>query len=401
MGHMYDAIVVGARCAGSPTAMLLARRGYKVLLVDRTRFPSDIMSTLIIKYPGVKRLKQWGLLDQLVQTGCSPIWQWKDDKGDFLLEGSLPPVDDLVMIAPRRIVLDKLLVDAAVSAGAELREDFVVTGIQFEGQRVVGIAGRTKGGASVIETSKILIGADGKHSKVASTVQAQSYNHRPVQSCIYYSFWSGIPEMGLFTAWRHHRFLLAIPTHHGLTCLVVVWPSHEFQDFRKAIEENFWSSLKISPELFEYARQGSQEERFIGTVDLPNAYRKPYGEGWALVGDAGHHEDPVLAHGIMNAFNDAEWLTQALDSAWSGNASLPEALSDFEQQRNANTLAGFERAVYGARLEDWDKPRELELRESLRSRPEDASLYFGVRAGTIPHEQFFNSRNIAKILAEP
>jgi 2-polyprenyl-6-methoxyphenol hydroxylase-like FAD-dependent oxidoreductase len=157
--------------------------------------------------------------------------------------------------------------------------------------------------------------------------------------------------------------------------------------------------LKISPELYEYARQGSQEERFTGTVDLPNAYRKPFGAGWALVGDAGHHEDPVLAHGIMNAFNDAEWLTQALDSAWSVNASLPDALSDFEQQRNASTLAGYERAVFGARLEDWDKPRELALRETLRKQPEDASLYFGVRAGAVPHEQFFNSRNIARILA--
>jgi 2-polyprenyl-6-methoxyphenol hydroxylase-like FAD-dependent oxidoreductase len=197
------------------------------------------MSTLIIKYPGVKRLKQWGLLDQLVQTGCPPIWQWKDDKGDFQLEGTLPPVGGPVMIAPRRFILDKLLLDAAVSAGVELREDFVVTEIQFDGERVAGIAGRTKGGASVIETSKILIGADGKHSKVATAVQAQTYNQRPVQSCIYYSFWSGIPDRGIITVWRHHRFILAIPTHDGLTCLVVVWPSHEFQDFRKDIEANF------------------------------------------------------------------------------------------------------------------------------------------------------------------
>lgn len=395
----YDAIVVGARCAGSPLAMLLARRGYRVLLVDRNRFPSDTMSTLIIKYPGLQHLKEWGLLEQLLKTGCPPIRRWTDDKGDFALSGVIPPVDEEAMLAPRRLILDQLLVEAAVAAGVEFREDVLLTGTQFDGRRVTGIAGRTKSGLAVNERAKIVVGADGKHSKLADAVAAPSFFERPAQSCIYYSFWSGIPDQGIITIWRRHRFILAIPTHAGLTCLVVVWPVGEFQDFRRDIEANFWDSLRISPALYEAAREGRREERFIGTVDLPNAYRKPFGDGWALVGDAGHHEDPVLAHGISNAFHDAGCLAAALDSAWSVNASLPEALSDFERQRNESTLAGYERAVYGARLEDWDKPRELALRETLRTQPEDASLYFGVRAGVIPHAQFFNPRNIARILA--
>jgi flavin-dependent dehydrogenase len=124
---MYDAIVVGARCAGSPTAMLLARKGYRVLLLDRDIFPSDHLSTHWIHQPGVARLERWGLRDRLAATGCPPITSITMDLGPFALRGSPPPFEDVAeAYCPRRTVLDKLLVDAAVQAGAELREHFAV-----------------------------------------------------------------------------------------------------------------------------------------------------------------------------------------------------------------------------------------------------------------------------------
>src|SRR5436190_14545399 len=124
---MYDVIVVGARCAGSPTAMLLARKGYRVLLVDKGTFPSDTMSSHLIWQPGVARLERWGLLDRVVASNCPPITTWAYDFGPFALHGTPPPADGVAMAyAPRRTVLDKLLVDAAVEAGAELREAFAV-----------------------------------------------------------------------------------------------------------------------------------------------------------------------------------------------------------------------------------------------------------------------------------
>jgi len=162
-GQSYDAIVVGARCAGSPSAMLLARKGYKVLLVDKATFPSDTISTHLIHPPGVAALKRWGLLNRLVATGCPPIHTYAFDFGPFTITGS-PGTDEApVSYGPRRTVLDKLLVDAAAEAGAEIREGFSVSEILFEDGRVVGIRGRDGQGAEVTEKARIVTGADTQH----------------------------------------------------------------------------------------------------------------------------------------------------------------------------------------------------------------------------------------------
>jgi hypothetical protein len=141
--NRYDVIVVGARCAGSPTAMLLARRGHKVLVVDRARFPSDTVSTHLLHPPGVAALARWGLLERLEATGCPPIAIYAFDFGPFTISGS-PGTDQApVAYGPRRTVLDKLLVDAAAEAGAEVREGFTVTELVLEDGRVVGAAATT------------------------------------------------------------------------------------------------------------------------------------------------------------------------------------------------------------------------------------------------------------------
>ena len=147
----YDAIVVGARCAGSPTAMLLARKGYRVLVVDRATFPSDTLSTHILHPPGVAALERWGLLDRLVATGCPPIDTYAFDFGPFTLSGAPGTAESPIAYCPRRTVLDKILVDAASEAGAEVRERFTVEDIIIENDRVVGVRGHSKGGDTVTE----------------------------------------------------------------------------------------------------------------------------------------------------------------------------------------------------------------------------------------------------------
>src|SRR5688500_3493576 len=114
-------VVVGARCAGSPTAMLLARKGYRVLLVDRATFPSDTISTHLVHPPGLAALRRWGLLDAMVATGCPPIPAYAFDLGHLVISGSPNMDGEPVAYAPRRTVLDRLLVDAAAAAGAEVR----------------------------------------------------------------------------------------------------------------------------------------------------------------------------------------------------------------------------------------------------------------------------------------
>ena len=174
---MYDAIVVGARCAGSPTAMLLARKGYRVLLVDRDTFPSDHISTHWIHQPGVAQLDRWGLRERLAATGCPPITAITMDLGPFALRGTPPPAGDVAeAYCPRRTVLDKLLVDAAVEAGAELRERFTVQDLIWDGDRVSGITGRSATSTTVTEQARMVIGADGLHSLVARQVEAPTYN---------------------------------------------------------------------------------------------------------------------------------------------------------------------------------------------------------------------------------
>src|SRR5262245_10403477 len=181
---MYDAIVIGARCAGSPTAMLLARKGYRVLLLDRDSFPSDHLSTHWIHQPGVARLARWGLRDRLAATACPPITSITMDFGPFALRGSPPPFDGVAeAYCPRRPGVDKLLVDAAVDSGAALREHFAVQELVWDGDRVVGVTGQTASGTSVTERARIVVGADGIHSLVARQVQAATYNERPTYSC--------------------------------------------------------------------------------------------------------------------------------------------------------------------------------------------------------------------------
>src|SRR5688500_5688128 len=161
--NQYDAIVVGARCAGSPTAMLLAGKGYKVLVVDKATFPSDTISTHLVHPPGMAALRRWGIKDDLVATGCPPIDTYMFDLGPVALTGHPGTPDEPVSYGPRRTVLDKLLVDAAGRAGAEVREGFTVEEVVFENGSVTRIRGHDKGGQTVTEQARIVIGSDGRH----------------------------------------------------------------------------------------------------------------------------------------------------------------------------------------------------------------------------------------------
>src|SRR5688572_745025 len=167
MARSFDAIVVGARCAGSPTAMLLARKGYRVLVVDRARFPSDTTSTHILHPLGASSLSRWGLLDRLTATGCPPIHTYAFDFGPFTITGGPGTSEAPLAYCPRRTVLDRLLVDAAAQAGAEIREGCPVSEILDEKGRIVGVRCRSKRGGSVIERARVVVGADGWRSAVA------------------------------------------------------------------------------------------------------------------------------------------------------------------------------------------------------------------------------------------
>jgi flavin-dependent dehydrogenase len=395
---MYDAIVVGARCAGAPTAMLLARKGYRVLLLDKAGFPSDHMSTHWIHQPGVARLERWGLHHRLAASGCPPITAIAMDLGTFALRGTPPPCGDVAeAYCPRRTVLDKLLVDAAVEAGAELREQFLVQDLVWDGDRVSGIAGRSATGTTVSEQAHVVIGADGVHSLVARQVEAPTYNTRPTLQCAYYSYWSGVPLDGVEFYPREHRGFGVLPTHHGLTCIIVGWPRDEFHAFRADIEGNFLKTLELAPALAERVRAGRREERFSGTAELFNFFRRPHGPGWALVGDAGYHKDPITAQGISDAFRDADLVAEAVDAGLSGKRPVEEAMADYEQRRNEAALPLYEFTCQLAALEP--PPAEMQqLFAALRHNQEQTNRFFGAMVGTVPIAEFFEPHNIGRIV---
>ena len=187
---MYDAIVVGARCGGAATAMLLARRGHKVLLVDRAGFPSDIPQGHFVHRHGPRCLARWGLLARVLASNCPPVDSVVSDMEDVVLRTSDLTVDGVALgYGPRRRVLDAILIEAAAEAGAEVRQRFSVEGYLSDSDRITGIRGRDNAtGTQVIERARVTIGADGRNSALARAVRAPTYDAAPTLAFYYFSY---------------------------------------------------------------------------------------------------------------------------------------------------------------------------------------------------------------------
>ena len=400
MSRTYDAIVVGARCGGAPTAMLLARRGYRVLLLDKATFPSDTLSTHLIHATGAAALARWDLLDRVAASDPPPIRRYAIDYGPFEVSGSPRPTPDGVdvALAPRRTVLDDVLVTAAAEAGVEVRQDVTVEGVLTDGDRVCGVHGREGSGSELREQAGIVVGADGRRSHVARWVGAESYATQPTLAATYYAYWSGVPTDGLEVFVRPGRSFGAFPTNDDLTVIVMSWPRAEFSANRVDVEGNYLRSIALAPQLAARVAEGRRETRFFGTGDAPGFYRQAFGPGWALVGDARHHKDPCTAKGISEAFLDAEALAAALDDVWAGRARLDSRLGEYQRQRDAQTMAMYEFTCQLARLEP--PPDEMAALLAAVSRcPEASRDFVSVIAGTAELSDFLDPENVGRIMA--
>jgi flavin-dependent dehydrogenase len=358
--------------------MLLARRGLDVLLVDRARLPSDLPHGHFIHRHGPRRLSDWGLLDRVLETGCPAVTSVVTDFGDFPLEGSDLSMDGVpVGLGPRRRELDAVLVEAAVEAGAELRDGYAVRDLVFDGDRVVGV--ESDHGP---ERARFVVGADGRGSAVARRVEAAEYESVPTLTCWYFSYWSGVSGDALEIYDRNRRVVFAFPTNDGLFAVFCAWPIDELDSVRSDTETAVLEAVDGCPELAERVRTGSREERIAGAVQLPNFLRKPYGPGWALVGDAGCHKDPYRALGVCDAFRDAELLADALGSVVEGTGSEEELLAGYERARNDATLPDYHANIGAAHLEPAAQEL-LGVRAAVRGNPEATKGFYLAMEGLI------------------
>ena len=385
---MYDVIVIGARCAGSPTAMLFAQQGYRVLLLEKARFPQDTLSSHYIHMQGMALLNRWGLLDRLRDAGCRPITRQSYEGPGVRIDGFSQPLDGLrYTYAPRRYVLDPILADGAVAAGVEFREGCAVNDLVWEDDRVVGVRYTTPGGAEATDRARLVVGADGMRSLVARKAGAHNVIEHPRVSCTYYSYWSGVPShFELYE--RPGRWIGVIPTNDDLTLLMTYFPQEDYHHVRKGVEPFYLDSFRTTaPELYERMSAGERVEQLYGTGHQENYFRKAYGPGWVLVGDAVNHKDSITARGITEAFVQSQTLTDCIGQRLHDDDALGAALERYENDLSGDALSHYQGALNVAEL----KPQgRVDMLRKLVGHQEHIDRYFSTLSGACSIDDFYN-----------
>jgi len=395
---MYDVAIVGARCAGSALALMLARDGLNVLAVDRTTFPSDTMSGHFIQPAGVSCLRRLGLFESLEALGAPAQKTITVDFGPVVLSGRPAPASDGTDAgyAPRRYRFDPMLADAAVAAGAELREGVSFIEPIADGGRVSGIRTTTAQGHREDIRARLVVGADGKRSRFAASVGALAYDLQPAATCCYYAYWSGFDTPGTRLFVRDGLFCIAAPTNDELTFLAIAWPRAAFARVRADIGGAYRDAAATIPWVAERLASAEQVERFVGTADLDGFFRTASGPGWALLGDAGYHKDPITAQGMTDALLHAELLAAAVVEGLSGNRPPDAALLDYVRRRDEMARPLYAMTADLARLAP-PAPEMASLVGALADNPVETGRFLGVMAGTVALADFFAPASLARI----
>ncbi len=343
-----DVVVVGARCSGAATAMLLARQGHNVIVVDRARFPSDTLSTHGLARGAVVQLSRWGLLEDVLASGAPPVRHVTFRVGeveDTRVVKDRAGVD--LLVAPRRFVLDRILADAASAAGADVRFGVTATKLLYDSSgRVAGIETQDGMGRTSKISSRLVVAADGLHSRIARAVNAEVLEENSTDNSIFYAYFEGIPWRGYEFHVGHRALAGIFPTHDTQACVWLCSPSATAGRLAVAAEKRvpaFMTLLQsVSPSLTARLREGRCVSPVRGAVNLPNIVRKAHGPGWALVGDAGYHRDAVTGLGITDAFRDAELLAYQVDRILSSDEPEHAVMQSFQRERDSQLRETFD-----------------------------------------------------------
>jgi 2-polyprenyl-6-methoxyphenol hydroxylase-like FAD-dependent oxidoreductase len=341
-GRGWDVIIIGGRVAGASTALLLARAGLRVLVVERARRGADTVSTHALMRGGVLQLHRWGLLDRVAATGAPPVRRVTFHYGHDSMPVTLRPYAGVdALYAPRRTVLDALLVGVAEEAGARFGFGLAMTDlVRDRAGRVVGVVVRDHLGATWTERAGLVVGADGRSSLVARQVGAPTIVAGGHAAAYVYGYWPAVVRDGYH--WYYGDGLSAgvIPTNDGLACVFAAGPAavlaarmRHSRPLDTARELLARLDCRLT-DLTSSAPQGPV--RFFR--GLPARLRRPYGPGWALVGDAGWWKDPLSTYGITDAFRDAELLAGAVVAGAASDHEMRIVFSRYQAERDRLAL---------------------------------------------------------------
>ncbi|MDQ2727753.1 MAG: FAD-dependent monooxygenase [Actinomycetota bacterium] len=331
MAEHFDVVIVGARCAGSPLAVLLARAGLKVCVVDRARFPSDTPSTHGVQPTGVKVLDRLGVLEHLLQI-TPPIEHGVVAFNDVRIE--LAGISERVgapMINVRRVALDAILLEAAAASGAEVRTETAITGLVEEGERVVGVTTDT---AEL--RARLVVGADGARSTVARLVRAEEYHRTAPGRVFLWAYFAGVggDRNRVWLGKIGDHGFLASPTDADLFLAAVAPSSDRTHETLRDRGAAYSAGLAGWPEL-EATLTGATRVGPIRVLSRWHGFfRRSAGPGWVLVGDAGHFKDPTAGQGISDALRQTVQLAPAIEEALGAPRTADRVLHDWWSWRD-------------------------------------------------------------------
>ncbi|HUG14524.1 MAG TPA: NAD(P)/FAD-dependent oxidoreductase [Thermomicrobiales bacterium] len=362
----YDVLIVGARVAGASLALLLAQRGCRVMLIDRDEFPSDTISTHYLGPYAVDLVRNLGVLEDVETTGFRRITRSRTWVSDCLLEGPIAPGDGYAL-APRRDAFDSILIEHGTRHGVEFRERTRLDSLIEHDGRVVGAVIVPRGGSPTEVRASVVVGADGRHSKVADLVAAARYNETPGLRPVCFGYFQGLeplPETAVELFFQDDRIAFVFPMQPGADCLALEYQTDDFAAFREDPLAALRQCFERLPGMTARLSGATLEGRMLGMRSIDNFFRVPFGPGWALIGDAGYLKDPITGMGMGDAMTQAFWLADALRDTFEG-ADWDTRMAAFQQQRDESSAPRLEFTLAAARMRDMPEESLAWLRAAL------------------------------------
>jgi flavin-dependent dehydrogenase len=364
----YDALIVGARVAGSSLAIRLAQQGHKVLAIDRDGFPSDTLSTHFLAFPAVESLNRLGVLERILAAGFRRVTRHRTWVEDICIDVPAGP-PGAYSVAPRRIVLDQILIDRARECGAEVLERARADALIVEGGQVVGAVVQMVGGERHEIRSRVVIGADGKGSQVATWVDADKYGERPPGRPVYFGYFHGVerlPEPTIEVFFSLGCMGFCFPMRPDEDLLAIEAQPDDFEEIRRDPMTWFRERLASLPGMEARTRSAQLEGKLLGIRSVENFFRKPYGPGWALTGDAAYVKDPCTGYGVGDALLQGFMLAKVISSCLNG-AEWESTMAGYQQRRDAAMTPLFEQTVNAQTAADLSTGDLVRLRAMLLS----------------------------------